>query len=195
MILDGILNLLVSSVADVSGGVESEAAVLEFASEQFKRPKWEVAVVRAAVDPPGGLSGAAEPVLVSSRNVVVSTPELDVDSASFSGLPGTVAAGGGGGGGGRTDAGDLDAALDLGLFCSELGGLNLRLAALLIMALKRVGDFEPTSAAEVFFTGQRAAAAGKEPVRRTVKLCVASADTGNDRFLLGSSILPLLPKA
>lgn len=125
--------------------------------------------------------------LVSCGNVAV--------SASFSGLSGTVAAGGGrrGGLGGRgVDVGHLDI-LGSRLFCSELGGLKRRLAALAIMALKSVGDFEPTAAAEVLLTGPRAAAAGKEPVRRTEKLCVASAE--KDRFLLGSSFLPLLPKA
>lgn len=45
LILDGMVNLLVSRAADVAGGVESEAAVLEFASEHFKRSDWEVAVV------------------------------------------------------------------------------------------------------------------------------------------------------
>lgn len=190
-----MLNLLVSRAADVVGGVESEAAVLEFASEHFKRSAWEVAVVRAAAGSPRGLPGAAVQFLVSCGNVAVSLPELDVDPASFSGLSGTVAAGGEGGRGEGVDAGDLDAALHLRLFCSELGGLNPRLAALVIMALKSVGDFEPAAAAEVFFTGPRAVAAGREPVRRAAKLCVASADTDKDRFLLGSSFLPLLPKA
>lgn len=129
--------------------------------------------------------------LVSCGNVVVSAPDLDVHSIPFSGLYGAVAARGRGG----VDIGDSDVPLGLRLFCSELGGLNLRLAALVIMVLKSVGDFEPTAAVEVFFSGPRAVAAGKEPVRRTVKLCVASADTEKDRFLLGSSFLPLLPKA
>lgn len=49
LILDGMLNVLVSKAADVVVGVESEAAVLEFAPVHFKRSDWEVAVVRAAV--------------------------------------------------------------------------------------------------------------------------------------------------
>lgn len=86
------------------------------------------------------------------------------------------------------DVVDLDAALGLRLFCSKLGGLNPRLAALEVMVLKSVGDFAPTAAAaaEVLFTGPRAAAAGKEPARLTAKLCAASAKTEKDRFLLGS---------
>lgn len=136
-------------------------------------------------------------LVIRCRNVVASVSKLDIDSVSFSGLSGTVVAGGGrrAGGGREADVGDSDAALGLRLFCSEVGGLNLRLVALVIMALKSDGDFEPTAAAEVFFTRPRAAAAGKETVRCTVKLCVASADGEKDRFLLGSSVFPLLPKA
>lgn len=42
LILDGMVNLLMSRAAGVAGGVESEAAVLEFASEHFKRSGWEM---------------------------------------------------------------------------------------------------------------------------------------------------------
>lgn len=45
LIVYGIFNVLVSSGADSVGGVESEAAVLEFASEHFKRSDWEMVAV------------------------------------------------------------------------------------------------------------------------------------------------------
>lgn len=85
LILEGMVYLLVSRAVDILGEVASEAAVFEFVSELFKRSDSEVAVIRVegieALCLSWELLEAVVNFFVIFGNVVVSAPELEVDSA------------------------------------------------------------------------------------------------------------------